>query len=130
MGHRVLVIRESVGVRGGGETKLGEIMRICFLLKVRPDRVEEYRGRHASVWPELQNALRETGWKNYSLFLRSDGTLVGYLEADDFARCCAEMKQHSVNSLWQAEMTPFFEGLENGGADDHMMPLQEVFHLD
>ncbi len=52
-------------------------MRICFLLKVRPERVEEYRARHARVWPELQDALRETGWKNYSLFLRPDGLLVG-----------------------------------------------------
>jgi L-rhamnose mutarotase len=105
-------------------------MRICFLLKVRPDRVEEYRGRHACVWPELQEALRETGWKNYSLFIRSDGVLVGYLEAEDFDRCCAAMKLRSVNARWQAEMAPFFEGLEHGSADDYMAPLQEVFHLD
>lgn len=105
-------------------------MRVCFLLKVQPERVEEYRQRHAGVWPELKDALRETGWKNYSLFLRSDGTLVGYLEAEDFARCCARMKEYSVNTRWQAEMVPFFENLENGGPDDHMEPLQEVFHLD
>ena len=105
-------------------------MRICFLLKVRPDRVEEYRERHSSVWPEFKDALRETGWKNYSLFLRPDGTLVGYLEAEDFAGCCARMKEYSVNSRWQAEMVPFFESLGKGGPDDHMQPLQEVFHLD
>ena len=52
-------------------------MRICFLLRIKPDRIDEYRGRHARVWPELQTALRETGWKNYSLFVRSDGMLVG-----------------------------------------------------
>jgi L-rhamnose mutarotase len=105
-------------------------MRICFLLKVLPDKLEEYRARHSKVWPEMQEALRETGWKNYSLFLRSDGTLVGYLEAEDFERCCAEMKKHPVNVRWQAEMTPFFESLGNGAADDHMKPLEEVFHLD
>ena len=113
-----------------GKANWGEIMRICFLLKVRPERVEEYRDRHANVWPELQEALRETGWKNYSLFLRWDGVLIGYLEAEDFASCCAAMKQYSVNARWQAEMAPFFEGLENGSADDYMKPLQEVFHLD
>jgi L-rhamnose mutarotase len=105
-------------------------MRICFLLKVRPEMVEEYRMRHSSVWPELQDALRETGWRNYSLFLRPDGTLIGYLEAEDFTRCCAAMKRHSVNTRWQAEMSAFFEDLGNGGPDDHMQPLQEVFHLD
>lgn len=105
-------------------------MRICFLLKVRPERVGEYRERHAGVWPELQDALRETGWKNYSLFLRPDGTLVGYLEAEDFARCCVRMKEYSVNARWQAEMIPFFESLEGGGPDDRMEPIQEIFHLD
>lgn len=105
-------------------------MRICFVLHIKPERIEEYKARHAQVWPELQDALRETGWKNYSLFLRGDGMLVGYLEADDFARCCAEMKRFPVNALWQEEMAPFFANLGEGGADDHMQPLAEIFHLD
>jgi L-rhamnose mutarotase len=105
-------------------------MRVCFLLKVVPERIDEYKARHAEVWPELQDALRATGWKNYSLFLRNDGQLVGYLEADDFDQCCAAMKQYPVNARWQAEMAPFFENLGGLGPDDQMSPLQEVFHLD
>ncbi|MGA9669999.1 MAG: L-rhamnose mutarotase [Terracidiphilus sp.] len=105
-------------------------MRICFLLKVRAEKVDEYKARHAHVWPEMLDALRETGWRNYSLFLHSDGTLVGYLEAEDFERCCAAMKNHPVNARWQAEMAPFFESITNGAADDSMFPLEEVFHLD
>jgi L-rhamnose mutarotase len=79
-------------------------MRICFLLKVHPEKVEEYKERHAHVWPELLEALREAGWRNYSIFLRSDGLLVGYLEADDFKECLAAMKDNPVNARWQAEM--------------------------
>ncbi|MGD0786726.1 MAG: L-rhamnose mutarotase [Terracidiphilus sp.] len=105
-------------------------MRTCFLLKVRPDKVEEYKARHAQVWPEMLNALRETGWRNYSLFLRPDGQLIGYLEAEDFDRCTAAMKNHPVNARWQAEMSQFFESMAEGGADDNMIPLAEVFHLD
>jgi L-rhamnose mutarotase len=105
-------------------------MRICFLLKVRAEKLEEYKARHAAVWPEMLDALRATGWRNYSLFLRPDGLLVGYLEADDFEKCCSEMKEHPVNARWQSEMTPFFESLSGGGADDSMFPLEEVFHLD
>jgi L-rhamnose mutarotase len=105
-------------------------MRICFLLKVRQERVEEYKIRHAQVWPEMLAALRETGWHNYSLFLRPDGLLVGYLEAENFDKCCAAMKDHPVNARWQAEMAPFFESLGAGAADDNMVPLEEVFHLD
>jgi L-rhamnose mutarotase len=105
-------------------------MRICFLLKVRPERLDEYKRRHAQVWPEMLDALRSTGWHNYSLFLRPDGLLVGYLETDDFDKACAGMKDHPVNARWQAEMAPFFEALEGAAPDDSITPLEEVFHLD
>ncbi|GAA0381137.1 L-rhamnose mutarotase [Acrocarpospora corrugata] len=103
--------------------------RVCFLLKVRPEQLAEYRRRHATVWPEMLDALRATGWRNYSLFLRDDGLLVGYLETDDFARARAGMAATEVNARWQAEMAPYFEALD-GRPDEDMRPLTEVFHLD
>ncbi|GIH93373.1 L-rhamnose mutarotase [Planobispora siamensis] len=103
--------------------------RVCFLLKVRAERLAEYRERHAAVWPEMLEALRATGWRNYSLFLREDGLLVGYLETDDFAEAREGMAATEVNALWQAEMAPFFEDLD-GRPDEGMRPLTEVFHLD
>ncbi len=95
--------------------------RVCFVLRVRPDRLEEYRERHRAVWPEMLDALRQAGWANYSLFLRADGLLVGYFETDDYERAQAVMDATDVNARWQAEMAPFFEApLER---------LEEVFHL-
>ena len=105
-------------------------MRVCFLLKVRKDKMEEYKRRHAHVWPEMQTALRETGWSNYSLFLRPDGLVVGYLEADDFQQCRARMKNHPVNTRWQNEMAPLVESLNGAAVDDSFFPLEEIFHLD
>jgi L-rhamnose mutarotase len=105
-------------------------MRVCFLLKVRPEKVEEYRARHKQVWPEMQEALRETGWSNYSLFLRADGLLIGYLETDNFDRIRAAMKERPINKLWQEQMAPFFESLDGTGPDDAMQMVEEVFHLD
>lgn len=106
------------------------MQRICFLLKARPDRLEEYRRRHREVWPEMLEALRETGWRNYSLFLRDDGLLVGYLETDDFDRARAEMARREVNARWQREMSEFFEDLEGRRPDEGLLVLEEVFHLD
>ena len=54
--------------------------RVCFQLQVKPDRIDEYRERHAAVWPDMLEALKATGWNNYSLFLRDDGLLIGYVE--------------------------------------------------
>ncbi|MDX8051712.1 L-rhamnose mutarotase [Lentzea sp. BCCO 10_0798] len=103
-------------------------MRVCFTLRVRPDRLGEYRARHREVWPEMRAALSEAGWRNYSLFLAGDGLLIGYLECDDFDAALAEMARTEVNARWQTEMAEFFVG--DGNADERMRPLDEVFHLD
>jgi len=104
--------------------------RVCFLLKVRPDRLAEYKARHQAVWEEMLAALRETGWHNYSLFLRDDGLLAGYLETPDFAAALRGMAAREVNERWQREMAPFFEALDGRRPDEGMLRLEEVFHLD
>jgi L-rhamnose mutarotase len=104
--------------------------RTCFTLRVRPDRREEYRARHRAVWPEMLEALRSAGWRNYSLFLAPDGLLVGYVEADDFAAAQRAMEATSVNPRWQASMAELFEMPSGGRADTSMQVLEEVFHLD
>jgi L-rhamnose mutarotase len=104
--------------------------RICFHLQVKPERVGEYRRRHLAVWPEMTEALRETGWKNYSLFLADDGQLTGYLECEDFEESVRAMGRLEVNSRWQAEMAPFFQAMEGSQPDRSMRPLEEIFHID
>ena len=100
--------------------------RYCFQLQVRPDRIGEYVERHQAVWPEMQDALRATGWRNYSLFLRDDGLLIGYVEADDLAASQAAMEALDVNTRWQADMAEFFDGTT---PTEGFPLLREVFHL-
>ncbi len=104
--------------------------RVCFLLQVRPDRLDEYRARHAAVWPDMLDALKGTGWHNYSLFLRGDGLLVGYFETPSLEAALAGMAAREVNERWQASMAPFFEGLDGRAPDQGFLTLTEVFHLD
>lgn len=103
--------------------------RICFILQVRPDKLDEYRARHEEVWPEMLEALASTGWHNYSLFLDDDGLLVGYLETDDFEAAQAAMAATKVNERWQAEMAPYFVAL-SGRPDESMRALPLIFHLE
>ena len=105
------------------------MQRVCFVLQVRPECIEEYTQRHRNVWPEMQQALEESGWRNYSLFLRPDGMLIGYFETDDLQRAMAKMKTYPVNDRWQTEMAPLFASNSNTKPDDQLSPLQEVFHL-
>jgi L-rhamnose mutarotase len=120
---------ESKEQRMNHEQGSGETQRVCFLLQVRPDRLEEYRARHAHVWREMLEALASTGWHNYSLFLDDDGLLVGYLETHDFAAAQAAMAETDVNARWQADMAPFFVEL-HGRPDENMRVLPLVFHLE
>lgn len=104
-------------------------MRACFQLQVRADRLEEYRARHAAVWPEMLRALAATGWHNYSLFLRPDGLLIGYVETPSLDDAVAGMASTEVNARWQAQMAPFFEELDGVPPDQGFLLLEEVFHL-
>jgi L-rhamnose mutarotase len=98
-----------------------------FQFRVRPDRLDEYTRRHAAVWPDMLRALHETGWRNYSLFTRPDGLVVGYFETDDLEAAQAGMALREVNARWQTEMAEFFDG---EGPDAEMDQLTEVFHLE
>lgn len=104
--------------------------RYCFELRVRRERLEEYVERHRAVWPEMLDALARTGWRHYSLFLREDGLLIGYVEADDLAAAQRAMADTAVNARWQAEMAPFFTGIDGRAPDEGFVLLREVFHLE
>jgi L-rhamnose mutarotase len=105
--------------------------RVYFTLQVDPARLDEYRSRHAEVWPEMLRALRDAGWHDYTLHLRHDGLLVGTLVTDDLAAAQAAMERTGVNARWQEDMAAFFPDLADGGRPDTgMQVLEQVFDLD
>jgi L-rhamnose mutarotase len=106
------------------------MVRYCLLLRVRPELLDEYREQHRAVWPDMLHALRDTGWRNYSIFARPDGLIVGYLEADDLAAAQRAMAGTAVNARWQAEMSKYFVGLDGRGPDESFELLEEIFNLD
>jgi L-rhamnose mutarotase len=106
------------------------MQRVGFLLKVKQELLEEYKEAHKNVWPEMQQALRDAGWTNYTLFAREDGTLFGYVETEDFQKSLAAMDGLEVNTRWQASMVPYFEQLEGQRPDEALQQIEEIFHLD
>lgn len=105
--------------------------RIGFMLKVKENMIEDYKKIHENVWPEMLEALRESGWHNYSLFMKQDGILFGYFETPDSLQTATEkMSRTEVNTRWQTMMTPYFEFPAGGRADEMLIELGEVFHTD
>ena len=120
---------EPFGAPAAKPALAAPVQRVCFVLQVKPDRIEEYKHCHRTVWPEMLAALRETGWSNYSLFLRPDGLLIGYLETPDFDRARAEISRREINRRWQNQMADFFVQSDGLLPDQSMVAVEEIFHL-
>jgi L-rhamnose mutarotase len=85
------------------------MQRVAFVIRVKPDRIEEYRRLHDPIWPELAAELKAAGMRNYSLWLQDDGTEFGYLECDDWEATCAYLDRSEVHARWQEMMQGFLD---------------------
>ena len=100
--------------------------RSAFVLRVRPECVDEYVKAHRDVWPEMLDALRGAGIRNYSIY-RAGNEMFGYFEADDLAAAERHLAQQDVSPRWQDAMAELLEErVPDGGAP----ALEEIFRLD
>jgi L-rhamnose mutarotase len=97
-------------------------------MRLLPGQEAEYRRRHDAVWPEMLDALRGAGARDYSIFIHGD-QLFAYLVVDDFAAFRASMAAAEVNDRWQAEMASLIDPLTDPATGFHQR-LEEIFHLD
>jgi L-rhamnose mutarotase len=102
--------------------------RIAFTMKLLPGAEAEYRRRHAAVWPEMLEALRAAGARNYSIYLHNDD-LLGVLEVEDFDRFRKLMDEAPINAPWQADMAGLIDPCTDPATGFHRR-LEEIFRLD
>ncbi len=100
--------------------------RVGFVLRVKPDKVAEYVRAHGAVWPEMLEALRGAGIRNYTIF-RASNEMFGYFETDDLASAEAYLAEQEVSTRWQGAMA---ELLEERVPDQGPPQLEEIFRLD
>jgi L-rhamnose mutarotase len=102
------------------------IQRSAFVLRVRPDKIDDYIEAHRNVWPEMLAALREAGIRNYTIF-RNGNEMFGYFESGDLEAAADHMEAQEVNARWQDAMA----GLLDERVPDAGPPaLEEIFRLD
>jgi len=88
---------------------------------------EEYRRRHAAIWPELAALLRETGVRNYSIFLEERSLqLFAILQIDDPAKLDGLATQPVMRKWWE-----YMKDIMDTNADGSpvVLPLMEMFYL-
>jgi L-rhamnose mutarotase len=100
--------------------------RAAFVLSVSPAKIDEYLDAHRVVWPEMLDAIRNAGIRNYSIF-RAGNQMFGYFEADDLAAAELYLSQQEVSARWQDAMADL---LEERVPDGGPSLLPEIFRLD
>jgi L-rhamnose mutarotase len=97
-----------------------------FVLRVKPERIDEYVEAHRHVWPEMLQALRDAGIRNYTIF-RAGNEMFGYFEADHLRHTAEFLAAQEVSARWQDAMA---ELLDERVPDGGPQPLEEVFRLE
>jgi L-rhamnose mutarotase len=105
--------------------------RFGQIIKVKPDKIEEYRKYHAAVWPDVLKMIKMCNINNYSIFIKDD-YLFAYFEyaGKDFSADMAKMAADPTTQKWWDIMMPMQQPLANRKEGEWWSDMEEVFHLD
>lgn len=117
--------------RPGCRSIVAGMQKVGFLIRVRPEKLDEYIRLHNPIWPELARDLLAAGMRNYTLWLdRSAGVEFGYLECDDWREVCARLEKSEVHTRWQTLMQDYLlSGTDAGQGGQPVKMLEKVFEL-
>lgn len=107
-------------------------MKRCgMVIRLRPEKYEEYKRLHASVWPDVLEMIGECNIRNYSIFLK-DGWLFSYFEyvGDDFDADMARMAADPATQRWWDVTKPCTEPIETRAEGEWWAGMEEVFHCE
>ena len=105
--------------------------RYGWVIKVKPEKLEEYKALHADPWPGVDNMLKECNIRNYSIYYR-DGFLFSYLEYTglDFEKDMQKMAEDSLTQAWWKLTDPCQYPVESAGEGVWWADMEELYHLD
>jgi L-rhamnose mutarotase len=107
--------------------------RMGWVIRIRPEKIAEYKALHAQPWPEILARIAACGIRNYSIYLREpENLLFGYFEyhGADFAADMARMGEDEATRRWWALTDPCQEALDSCKSGEWWAPMDEVFHYD
>lgn len=107
------------------------MQRYGMVIKVKPDKFQEYKQLHVQVWPDVLKMIKECNIRNYSIY-HKDGYLFSYFEyfGDDFETDMAKMAADPTTQKWWDECKPCLEPLETRAEGELWATMEELFHCD
>jgi L-rhamnose mutarotase len=101
------------------------------VIRLRPEKLEEYKRLHAAVWPEVLKMIRQCHIRNYTIYYR-DGLLFAYYEyrGSDHAADMAKMAADPKTQGWWKLTDPCQQPVESAPPGTWWAPMEEFFHTD
>lgn len=118
-------------VQSDNEADSKSVTRYGSVIKVKPEKLEEYKDLHANPWPAVDAMLKECNIQNYSIYYR-DGLLFSYLEytGSDFETDMEKIARDSIINVWWSLTDPCQEPVDSAGEGVWWADMEEVYHLD
>ncbi len=105
--------------------------RFGQVIRLKPERADEYIKHHANVWPGVLKMIKECCISNYSIYFK-DNVLFSYFEyaGNDFEADMQKMAAHEETQRWWDVVKPLMEPVETRKSGEFWADMEEVFHLD
>ncbi len=102
--------------------------RQAFVMKLKEGCKEEYKKRHAEIWPELKELLSSSGVYDYSIYFDESTHLLFAFQRTRGGGGSQNLGAEPIVQRWWASMAPLMETNEDNSPVS--TPLEEVFHMD
>ena len=111
------------------KNKTTDMKRFAFKMFLKPGCEEEYERRHAAIWPELKQMIKDQGVSDYSIFWDKDTNILFAVQ-----NCNKETNSQDTENVdpitqrWWDMMADIME--VNPDNSPVSIPLKELFHMD
>lgn len=103
--------------------------REAFKMYLKPGFEEEYKRRHAALWPEMRKLLHDAGVHNYSIYWdKETNILFAYQEVDGDGGGSQDQGANPIVQKWWDYMADIME--VNPDNSPVSIPLDERFHME
>lgn len=107
------------------------MQRYGSVIKLKAEKLAEYKKLHLSVWPEVLKTIRDCNIRNYTIYYK-DGFLFSNFEyiGNDFAVDMRKMAADRKTQEWWELTDPCQEPLETRQPGEWWASMEEFFHVD
>jgi L-rhamnose mutarotase len=107
--------------------------RFCLTLDLKDDPalIEEYKGYHQKVWPEIIRSIKESGIEDMEIYLRGTRMFMIMEVNERFsfeAKTKADLGNLKVQE-WENLMWEFQKPLAGAKPGEKWLPMERVFKL-